>query len=288
MTAPERETETEADPGLPATTRIGRVALRVNDLSIVDWYESVVGLTVQHYGDERVVLGAGGEAVLELVADPTAPERSENEAGLFHVAFRVPSRTALADALSRVREEWQLDGASDHLVSEAIYLTDPEDNGVEIYHDRPREEWPSEDDGVGMETLALDLSEFRDLAHGEPTAPSETTVGHVHLEAVSLSASRAFYVDGLGMRVRDRYGEKGLFVAAGDYHHHVGLNTWNERTEPHTGRGLLWFEAVVPDREALDAIRRRFEMQEIDSTGTEERIDATDPNGIDLRLRIAE
>lgn len=285
MAVPDSESE------LPSTAHIGRVALRVNDLDrLVGWYETVVGLERQYYDDERAILGAGEESLVELIAAPNASERGRDEAGLFHVAFRVPSRTALADALSRVQEQWQLGGASDHLVSEALYLTDPEDNGIEIYRDRPREEWPDEDedDGVGMETLALDLSELRDLGQNRATVPPETTVGHVHLEVSSLPASRAFYVDGLGLRVRDRYGEAALFVAAGDYHHHVGLNTWNGRTEPPTGRGLRWFELVVPDQEVLDAVQTRLEKQEIDSTRIEDGIDMTDPNGIDIRLRVAE
>lgn len=283
MAVPDSESE------LPSTAHIGCVTLRVNDLDrLVEWYETVVGLERQHYDDERAVLGAGDESLLELIADPSLSKRGRDEAGLFHVAFRVPSRTALADALSRVQEHEQLDGASDHLVSEALYLTDPENNGVEVYRDRPREEWPNEDDGIGMETLALDLSEFRDLGQNEASVAPETTVGHVHLEVSSLPASRAFYVDGLGLRVRDRYGEAALFVAAGDYHHHVGLNTWNGRTEPPTGRGLRWFELVVPDHEVLDAVQTRLEKQEIDSTETEDGIDVTDPNGIDIRLRVAE
>jgi catechol 2,3-dioxygenase len=274
---------------LPATTRVGRVALCVNDLDqLADFYESVVGLEVLHHETDRAVLGAGGGPLLELNADPNAPKRGKDEAGLFHTAFRVPSRAALADALSRVRDQWQLDGASDHLVSEALYLRDPEDNGIEIYCDRPREEWPNEDDGtVGMETLPLDLDEFRDLGQNATTVLSGTTVGHVHLEVSSLSASRAFYVDGFGMGIRDRYGEAALFVAAGEYHHHVGLNTWNGRTEPREGRGLQWFELVLPDDEALETVQTRFDKQEIDVT-TEEGIEVTDPNGIELRIRVEE
>jgi catechol 2,3-dioxygenase len=279
-------TDPESESKLPSASRIGRVALRVNDLDrLVDFYETGVGLEVQRHDSERAVLGAG-EALLELIADPDTPQRRSDESGLFHTAFRVPSRAALADALSRVQERGQLDGASDHLVSEALYLSDPEDNGIEIYCDRPREEWPDEDGGVGMETLPLDLSEFRGLGQDETTVPSETTVGHVHLEVSSLAESRAFYVDGLGMRVRDRYDDEALFVAAGEYHHHVGLNTWNNRTEPRAGRGLQWFELVLPDEEALDSVQTRFEQHGTDVAVTEEGITVTDPDGIEVRLRV--
>jgi catechol 2,3-dioxygenase len=280
--------DSDPDPSseLPSETRVGRVALRVHDLDqLAGFYETVVGLEVLCHDPERAVLGAG-DALLELIADPNASERSANETGLFHTAFRVPSRAALADAFSRVQEHWQLDGASDHLVSEALYLKDPEDNGIEIYHDRPRAEWPNNDDGsVGMETLPLDLDEFRAIGQDSKTVPSETTVGHVHLEVSSLAASRAFYVNGLGMRVRDRYGDEALFVAAGEYHHHVGLNTWNGRSEPRAGRGLQWFELVLPDQEALDAVRTRFDRHGTAVSVTEEGITVTDPDGIELRLR---
>lgn len=278
----------ESASELPSEARVGRVALRVHDFDrLVEFYETVVGLEILRSETERAVLGTDEKALLELISDPSAPERSTNETGLFHTAFRVPSRAALADALSRVKEHWQLDGTSDHLVSEALYLRDPEDNGIEIYCDRPREEWPNEDDGsVGMQTLPLDLEEFSDLGQDSKTVPSETSVGHVHLEVSSVAASREFYVDEIGMRVRDRYGDDALFVAAGEYHHHVGLNTWNGRTEPGAGRGLQWFELVLPDRETLDAVRTRFDQHGTAVSVTEEGITVTDPDGIELRLRV--
>ncbi|MFC7157314.1 VOC family protein [Halomarina halobia] len=273
---------------LPAATRVGRVALRVNDLDrMVEFYRDVIGLVVRRHEDGRASLGTDDEPLLELYAAPDAPKRGREETGLFHTAFRVPSRTALGDALGRVRERWRLDGASDHLVSEALYLTDPEDNGVEVYRDRPRGEWPLAADGtVRMATLPLDTDEIVDRRRGETTVRPRTTVGHVHLEVSSLSAARAFYVDALGFRVRQRYGPSALFVAAGDYHHHVGLNTWNGRTAPPAGRGLDWFELLVPRRDDLDAVRERC----ADGAGRvsdEGGRTVFDPDGIELRLRVA-
>lgn len=274
--------------GLPATSAIGRVALRVTDLDrLVEFYRDVVGLVVHHREGDRATLGNGEEPLLSLRVDPDAPERHRDETGLFHTAFRVPSRAALGDALERVRGRWHLTGASDHLVSEALYLADPEGNGIEIYRDRPREEWPTNPDGtVGMETRRLDIDALGDLCTGKDTVPSETDVGHVHLEVSSLADAREFYVDALGMNVRQRYGESALFVAAGDYHHHVGLNVWNGRSEPASGRGLAWFEVVVPDRESLDGVRRRFEEREIDVSETEDGITVADPDEIQLRIRV--
>ncbi len=272
---------------LSGSTHIGRVFLRVGDLDrTVEYYETTIGLTIHRHDADRAVLGTETESLLVVNATPSVPPRERTETGLFHVAFRVPSRTALAATLGRIRdhERWQLDGASDHLVSEALYATDPEGNGVEVYCDRPRDAWPTPADGsVGMETRPLDIESLPEHSR-EPTVPTDTTVGHVHLESSSPAAARAFYVDDLGFRVRDQFDESALFVAAGDYHHHVGLNTWNERTEPHTGRGLDRFELVVPDRHTLDTVQSRLDASGRHFTTTEGSIEVSDPDGIDLRV----
>ncbi|MFB6130763.1 MAG: VOC family protein [Salinigranum sp.] len=254
----------ESAATLPASTHVGRTALTVTDLSeVVAFYRDVIGLELLDERADGATLGADGTPLLLLSEDADAPSRERSAAGLFHTAFRVPSRAALGDALRRIRDRWRLDGASDHLVSEALYLTDPEGNGVEVYRDRPRETWPAAEDGrVGMDTLPLDLDELESLAGGEATrAPPGTTVGHVHLEVTSLDAAREFYGGTLGLNLRQEFGASAAFLAADGYHHHVGLNVWNRRSAPADGRhrGLAWFELVVPDREALAAVRERFE-----------------------------
>lgn len=272
--------------------RIGRVTLTVSNLDAVTaFYRDAVGLAVRERDDGRAVLGAGddGAELLVLDEDPEADERPADAAGLFHTAFLFPSRGALGDALARVREEGhRLTGASDHRVSEALYLRDPEGNGVELYRDRPRDVWPEADGRVEMATLALDadaLFDDRTGAEGDG-APPGTTVGHVHLEVTDLDAAEAFYVDGLGFEVRQRMGTDALFVAAGGYHHHVGLNAWNGRTAPASGRGLAEFEVVVPDGAALEAVRDRF----ADAGRKPEPVDGgfrvDDPDRIRLRVRI--
>ncbi|MCL7418207.1 MAG: VOC family protein [Halalkalicoccus sp.] len=271
---------------LPTATRIGRVALRATDLDrLVAFYGDVVGLAVLDREEGRATLGAGGDPLLDLIADPDAPPREPEETGLFHTAFLVPSRAALGDALGRVSENWHLDGASDHRVSEALYLSDPEGNGIEIYRDRPREEWPTNEGRVEMDTLPLDLDALGDQRRGEAGVPDETTVGHVHLEVSSLPRAREFYVEGLGLGVRQEWSDAALFLAAGEYHHHVGLNTWNGRTAPASGRGLAWFELLVPDREALAALRERLGAR--GEAGADGFV-LTDPDGIELRVRIAD
>lgn len=268
---------------------IGTVALRVSAFEeVATWYASVVGLEPMRRDEQGAVMGAGGEPLLRLIEDRDAPPRRRGQAGLFHAAFRVPTRADLAEALARIRDQGKLTGASDHRVSEALYLSDPEGNGVEIYRDRPREQWPDVEDGsAGMATDPLDLE---DLARDEPAeaaerAPAATTVGHVHLEATDREATEAFYVDGLGMRVRDRYGPDAVFMAYGDYHHHVGVNAWNRRSEPAgRERGLAWFTVRVPDADAEARIGAALEEMGAPVAGGEAGIEARDPDGIRVRV----
>jgi catechol 2,3-dioxygenase len=278
-------TDTAPD-GLPRETHIGRTALAVTDLeAMTQFYRDVVGLGVLRRAADRVVLGVAETPLLVLDADETAIDRPRSSAGLFHNAFRVPSRAALGDALARLRDRWQLAGASNHEVSAALYATDPEGNGVEIYLDFPRDEWPRGDDGrVRMDTLPLDLEPIEAAATGESTLPAGTDVGHVHLEVSSLAAFRDFYVDAIGFEVRAAM-PAALFVAAGGYHHHVGANTWNHRTAPVTGTGLAWFEVVLPDRAGLDDLRTRIENTRYPVTATDAGIAVVGPDEIEVRFR---
>ncbi|QLG63303.1 VOC family protein [Halorarum salinum] len=271
---------------VPDAARIGRTALRVADLGATTaFYRDVVGLTVQSKGEATATLGAGGTPLLVLEGDEEAPLRSRDGTGLFHNAFRLPSRGALGGALDRIRDRWTLDGASDHLVSEALYLADPEGNGVEVYWDKPREEWPRADDGtVRMDTLPLDPEAVAAGSDGAPEAPPGTTVGHVHLEVSSIDATRAFYVDTLGFDVQFESGSV-LFLAAGDYHHHIGANTWNGRSQPADGRGLAWFEIVLPDEAALSSLRRGLADADVAVTELDDGVEVADPDGIRVRLR---
>lgn len=271
---------------LPETTRIGRTALSVTDLEeMVAFYRSVVGLSVRSRDETTATLAAGDTPVLVLLRDEEAAPRRAAEAGLFHNAFRVPSRTALGAALERVRDDWELDGASDHHVSEALYLADPEDNGVEIYADRPPEQWPRAEDGrVQMGTVPLDLADVAAQSDGAADAPDGTTVGHVHLETTSVSEAREFYVETLGLTVRQEWREA-LFLAAGEYHHHLGLNAWRHRSAPTTGRGLAWFEFVLPDEAALAAVERRLADADAPLTDRDGRLEVVAPDDVLIRLR---
>ena len=273
--------------GLPESTHVGRTALRVADLAgTTAFYQRVVGLAVLTRERTTATLGVDGTPLLVLEADEDAPERDESGTGLYHNAFRVPTRGALGDALVRVREHWRLDGASNHGFSEALYLADPEGNGVEIYRDRPREDWPVGDDGRlrGMSD-PLDLDALAADAAGGTGAPSGTVVGHVHLEVSSTGAARAFYAGTLGFDVTIDLEPSALFLSAGGYHHHVGVNTWQGRSGPADGLGLAWFELVLPDRDAVATVVERVEASGGSVAELDDSVELTDPDGIAIRLR---
>ncbi|WP_121741830.1 VOC family protein [Natronorubrum halophilum] len=274
---------------LPEPTRLGRTALTVTDrVTTSEFYRDVVGLEILHREPSTTVLGVDETPLLELRGDETADARPRAEAGLYHNAFRLPTRGALGDALVRVRDGWTLDGASDHGVSEALYLTDPEGNGVELYRDRDRADWPhSADGGLRIGSEPLDLEALGADAGGESAdaAPPGTTVGHIHLEVTSIDAARTFYAELLGFDVTMAT-PTALFLAAGGYHHHIGANTWNGRSTPASDdtRGLAWFEVVVPADDALESIRTRLENGGASVTETDDGLEVTDPDGNSVRL----
>lgn len=271
---------------LPERTRLGRAALRVEDFrSVGEFYVDVVGLELIERTDSEATLGVDGTPLFEIVADEDAEPRGPEEAGLFHTAFRVPTRESLGETLHRVETLWDLDGASDHDVSEAIYFADPEGNGIEIYHDRPRDTWPVEDDGrVRMGTGPLDLDSLREDDEWVDDVPPGTDLGHVHFEVTSLPRAREFYVDALGLRVTQEFEEMGMFLAANDYHHHVGLNTWHDRSEPKSGRGIDWVEFVVPDDAAMGDLQTRLSEADLSVDRYTDGIEVTDPDAIDIRF----
>lgn len=271
---------------LPAETRLGAIRLRAGDLGLLrDFYERAIGLRAVSSANGVATLGAADAPLVELVSDPDAPARPPRTTGLFHLALLVPTRADLAHALRRVFEAgWHLSGASDHLVSEALYLSDPEGNGIELYRDRPREEWPHQGDEIEMATLPLDLEGLLAEPGGGTDVPplaEGTVLGHVHLQVANLDAAASFWVDALGFDVTTKLYPGALFVSAGGYHHHVGLNTWagaGAPRPPDGARGLDRFELVLPDGESLAATRDRLAaataVQDVDGG-----ILAVDPSG---------
>lgn len=274
---------------LPGSVHVERAAVRVPAVeSLVSFYDDVIGLEVRRDAD-GAALAAGDRVLLELVEAPDAPPRRPTEAGLFHLAIRVPDRAALADALQRIRAgDASLDGASDHLVSEALYLTDPRGNGLELYWDRPTDAWPRDASGrIQMDTLPLDLEALLDRRRNDPALPPGTDIGHVHLEVTDRPRSEAFYRDGLGFGLQSRFGDRASFLAAGDYHHHIGLNTWGGRTDPAgQGEGLAWFALALPDAAVEGAAVDRLAERGVEPRQLPDGVAVEDPDGIEVRLLV--
>ncbi|MFB6149950.1 MAG: VOC family protein [Halobacteriales archaeon] len=283
------DSDTTSITELPSATHIGRTALRVASLdAVIPFYRDIVGFDINRNGS-RARLLANDDPLVVLEETPDGTDRPADAAGLFHFAVRVPSRAALGDALERIRsQDGPLTGASDHLVSEALYLRDPEGNGVEIYYDTPRDTWTwADDETVDIDTLPLDLDPIAAEATGADTLPSDTDIGHVHLEVTDLPRAESFYVDELGFQVRSRYGNEAAFLAAGRYHHHIGLNTWNDRrSAAGGGRGLAWFEVVVPDHETRDRLQSSLADQGAVLESDDGALEVTDPDDITLRLVV--
>jgi catechol 2,3-dioxygenase len=284
-------------PRIDPATEIGAVALTVADGAAAgDFYAEAIGLQRLPAEHDRVPLGAGGAPVVELVESPGAPQRAAGTTGLFHLAILVPSRLELARSLRRVANAgWRFTGASDHLVSEALYLQDPEGNGIEIYRDRPREQWPVEDGELRMDTIPLDL---QGLLLELPDGPDEaggpvaagTRIGHVHLHVSDLDAAEEFYAGTLGFEVTVRGYPQALFLSAGGYHHHIGLNTWTGEGAPPPpagSRGLRWFEIVVPDERRMEELERRVRADGVELRHEEDALHLRDPSGNEIALRAA-
>jgi catechol 2,3-dioxygenase len=283
---------------IPPDTSIGKVRLRVADLDdLTTFYERVIGLDTSERDGGRTRLGpVGGEPLIELVSAPGAPRAPTFSTGLFHLAILVPDRAELARSLQRLAGTgWRLTGASDHLVSEALYLQDPEGNGIEIYRDRPREEWRRNGDEVAMATLPLDLeSVLGELQNGDAPAeglPAGTTMGHVHLQAADIPSAEAFYNGALGLDVTVRSYPGALFLSAGGYHHHLGLNTWQSQGAPPPPEGALGldhYELVLPSAEERDSAADRLAQAGADHQRNDEGVLATDPSGNRVLLTARE
>lgn len=255
-----------------APLEIGHVALTVRDLAAVAaFYQHALGLQPLSQDGETLRLGAGNRTLLELRPDPAARLAAPREAGLFHTAFLLPSRADLGRWLAHAAETGvRLQGASDHLVSEAVYLADPEGNGIEIYVDRPRADWPMTAEGIRMASDPLDYPGVLAAAEG-PWAgmPAGSVVGHVHLQVGALEETEAFYGETLGMALTCRYPGANFF-GAGGYHHHFGTNIWNSRGAGQRAPGAAGLAEVVlrADPEALAAIEARAGLALHDPWGT--------------------
>jgi catechol 2,3-dioxygenase len=242
-------------------------------------------------------LGTGGEGVfLKLDSRGVTAPAAQGAVGLFHVAFRFPSRAALGDALARLAAAGYEVGAGDHLVSEALYIDDPDGNGVELYRDRPQEEWPAPRDGmiVPMATLPVDLESVLQEGSGRSAvgrgAPDGTGIGHVHLQVSNIDDTTDFYASGVGLDLIARLGNQAAFLSSNGYHHHIGANTWRSRNAgaPASNRaGLARAAFAVTDAGELESTRARLAVRGPEPGGEEgSSMIVSDPDGIELHFLL--
>jgi catechol 2,3-dioxygenase len=249
---------------LPEQTRLSQVRLRTAELErAVAFYVTALGLSIRRSaGNDTFLSTTKGPSLIVLTEDLAAQPRRPRTTGLYHFALRYPRRKDLAHALRRLaRSGHPLDGASDHGVSEAVYLSDPDGNGIELYTDRPGSAWPRLNGQITMVTESLDFASLLGAAANEPDppeAPSETDLGHIHLHVADLAAAERFYSEFLGMAVTQHSLPGALFLAAGDYHHHIGVNTWSGKTAAPAGSvGLISYRLEVPVAEILYCLSHR-------------------------------
>lgn len=268
---------------MPAASSLHGLALRVRDLeAALSFYTDRLGLAVHNRDGNRIELAPDGRAfMLELVHTPQAPVRLHPSIGLYHFALLLPDRAALAAVIRRLLDaEWPVGGASDHGVSEAFYLQDPEGNGIELYRDRPKATWSIRPDGVEMVTKPLDVAGL--LAEAEAPGPLSpaTRFGHIHLHVGDLAEGERFYAGGLGLDVMQRSYPGALFLSTGGYHHHVGLNTWARgRRSPEGATGLIRYTWAMPAG-ALAQLRGHLRDRGVPFEDAGMGVAVTDPAGV--------
>ncbi|MGO1060343.1 VOC family protein [Planococcus sp. FY231025] len=275
-------------------TYVGEVGLKVLDLEeMVRFYKDIIGFEVLEETGNAAVLGAGGQALLKLETGEGIVPKNQRYAGLYHFAILLPDRKELGKILLHLHNNGVGIGSSDHLVSEALYLSDPEGNGIEIYRDREPEQWDWNGSQVVMAVDPIDAAGLVQAAEesGEvfQGLPAGTVMGHIHLHVSDLVKAKDFYVDGLGFEVVSSLGGQALFLADQKYHHHIGLNVWNGigiPALPENAAGLGYYTLVLESEE-----KRKAAIEQLREFGSEvdmqdDLVEVKDPAGNTIRLTV--
>jgi catechol 2,3-dioxygenase len=310
---------------IPDNMRVGPPVLRVRNIDTATaFYENSLGLQVNrsykansHGGDyydddvnpiyeigfkHNIHSSSSYEPLLILKHDPNARKTVLHSAGLYHFAILVPDRKSLASTYLAVKNSGvRYDGFADHLVSESLYLRDPEDNGIEIYRDRPANEWHRDTEGhIMMDTLALDLNSLlaeinydKEERNNAKAFPTGARIGHIHLRVTNLERSIKFYHEKIGLDITVDWSSMGAaFLSAGGYHHHIGMNTWHSLNgEAHLSgeAGLEYFTIIIPDRSFVKTLASR--IQHSSTTSNSKQINenqlllVSDPDHIQFLIR---
>jgi catechol 2,3-dioxygenase len=276
-------------------THIGNVTLKIRDLEkLIKFYTETIGLKVLTKSDSTAQLTADGTTpLLTLEGSPKLKQRPVRSAGLYHLALLVPTRKDLANVLQHFfNSNTRLAGASNHKFSEAIYLQDPENNGIEVYRDVDRKLWVRDEKGkLPPVSEPLDVDGLLEEADNKMWngLPEKSVMGHVHLNVINIPEAEEFYVNVLGFEEQTRITNHALFISAGGYHHHIALNTWNGPNaipSPVDAAGLLHYEIVVPSEEILETIKQDLLQKTIAFTSESDHVYVKDPSGNGIVLKV--
>ena len=277
---------------LPANLSMGAVTLRVENLDLmIAYYRDAVGLDLISQVAGSAVLGRGSSPALILEHAPEMKHASDNQAGLFHSAFLFDTKAQLAYAVASVAAKYpgSFTCSADHLVSEAFYFDDPENNGVELYWDRARTDWSWKHGEIAMGTFGLDPNAYLRDNLPEKVDDTASNIGHVHLSVGSIEQAQDFYVNKLGFDVTMNWGGSALFVSAGGYHHHMAMNIWRSRgaglRQPTLG--LRDVSILLPDTDALGTVTERLEHTKVAIRNDGETIHLDDPWGNQVSLSVS-
>lgn len=272
-------------------TFVGEVSINVLDLDkAITFYQDIIGLQVLKRNERQAVLTTDGKTPLLTLEQPADVIPKEGRTtGLYHFALLLPTRADLSIFLRHLLQTKYPFGAADHEVSEALYITDPDGNGIEVYSDRPSTDWKWANGEVAMGTDPLDGNDLLEESNGEwSVMPAGTLMGHIHLHVSDLRSTEEFYMQGLGFTVVNRYAGA-LFTSTGGYHHHIGLNIWNGVGAPapkENSVGLNWYTLVFANDEARDKVMERLKGIGAVVTEKEEFYVVTDPSGNEIHLVV--
>lgn len=275
-------------------TYVGEVGLKVIDLKgMIQFYTETIGFELLAESEIEASLGTNGKTLLKLETFDGMTPKEQRFAGLYHYAILLPSRKELGKILIHLHNQGIRLGSSDHLVSEALYLSDPEGNGIEIYRDREPEEWDWEGNHVKMAVDPLDaqgvIGAAQDSGEVWSGMPAETVMGHIHLHVSHLVDAQKFYVDGLGFEVLTEMGGQALFLGDQKYHHHIGLNVWNGigiPALPEKTAGLHYYTLILEDEAKRQGLIERLRNQGVAINEHAAYIEVKDPAGNAIRLTV--
>ncbi|MEK4967341.1 VOC family protein [Cytobacillus sp. FSL R7-0696] len=270
-----------------------KIDLKVKNLQTsLRFYQDILGFQVLHQSKHEVSLSADGNQTLVQLHAPEGLQKKElRRTGLYHFAILLPTRNDLAKIIRHfIKVNYPLQGASDHNVSEALYLADPDGNGIEIYADRPKTSWDWRGEEVVMGTNALDVQSIMSEWDGNEWngMPNETIMGHIHLHVNNIEEAKTFYCEGLGFEVVTHYGNQALFISTGKYHHHIGLNIWNGTmaVAPSANSvGMAFYTLVFPKNKLEQAVER-LQAMNIEVERQADSYIVSDPAGNNIKLVV--